>query len=64
MMPDAENTYIRIQTTSLLGMDKVDKASIDGLKADGARLWTENEAGIQKMLREIIDERFGPSPTA
>jgi len=63
-MPDAKNTYVRLQTTSDIGMDKIDKASINGLQADGARLWTENEASITKILRDMLDERYGSTASA
>jgi len=35
--------YLRMQTTSNIGMDKVDQASIDGLIKDGHTLYTENK---------------------
>mmetsp|Transcript_1320 Transcript_1320/g.1698 ORF Transcript_1320/g.1698 Transcript_1320/m.1698 type:complete len:135 (-) Transcript_1320:19-423(-) len=54
-----EGSYLRMQTTSDIGMDKIDPASIEGLKADGDKLYKENQEALEKMLREIIDERFG-----
>ena len=30
-MPDVANTYVRLQTPTPLAMDKIDKASMDGL---------------------------------
>ena len=47
-----------MQTTSEIGMDKIDKKSIDGLKADGEKLYTENKEALEKMLAEIIDEKY------
>ena len=38
-MPDPANNYVRVQTPTPLGMDKVDKASIDGLIVKGNDLW-------------------------
>lgn len=61
-MPNSAKNYIRMQTTSDIGMDVVDKESINGLKADGAKLWKENEEQIKSILRDIIDERFAPEP--
>lgn len=59
-MPLASTHYIRMQTTSDIGMDVVDKKSMDALKADGAKLWKENETQMKQILRDIIDERFAP----
>ena len=61
-MPNADTNYIRMQTTSNIGMDKVDKASIEGLKSDGQKLWDENEEKVTQILRDIIDEKFAPKP--
>lgn len=52
--------YLRLQTSSNIGMDKVDKKSIDGLIADGQKLYNENKDVLEKMIRTIIDERWGP----
>ena len=41
-------------------MDKVDKKSIEGLIADGKKLYDENSDAIELMIRTIIDERWGP----
>ena len=35
--------YIRAQTISNIGMDKVDKESIDGLLADGEKMYEDNK---------------------
>lgn len=51
--------YIRCQVSSNIGMDKVDKKSIDGLVANGKQLYDENSDDIEKMIRSIIDERWG-----
>lgn len=45
-------------------MDKVDPASINGLIADGEKLYSENKENLEKYLRVIIDERYGPKPEA
>ena len=34
-----EDDYLRVQTISVLGMDKVDDESVTGLKADGLKLY-------------------------
>ncbi len=52
-----EDRYLRLQTTSNIGMDKIDKKSIDGLKADGNKLYRENAEALEALLRQIIDER-------
>ena len=52
--------YLRCQTSSNIGMDKVDKKSIEGLIADGTKLYNENSEKLEKMIRTIIDERWGP----
>ena len=57
-IPDPKNNYLRMQTTTSLGMDKIDKKSIEGLIKDGNKLWKENEENMKKILRDIIDERF------
>mmetsp|Transcript_4126 Transcript_4126/g.6982 ORF Transcript_4126/g.6982 Transcript_4126/m.6982 type:complete len:291 (-) Transcript_4126:43-915(-) len=60
---DPANRYLRLQTVSNIGMDKIDKKSIDGLKADGEKLYDENKEELEKFLRQIIDERYGPKST-
>lgn len=55
-----KDDYLRCQTTSAIGMDKVDKKSIEGLIADGKKLYDENSDAIELMIRTIIDERWGP----
>ena len=42
-LPEAESRYLRLQTTSNIGMDKIDKRSIEGLQADGQKLYRENQ---------------------
>ena len=43
---DAENNYLRLQTTSKIGMDNIKPEAIQGLKDDGLKLWEENKAKI------------------
>ena len=43
---DPENNYIRAQTISEVGMDKIDKKSIANLLTDGQKLWDENSVKI------------------
>jgi len=50
-----------MQTLSTLGMDKVDKASIDALVAAGNQMWEENKDAAEQIIREICDEKFGPA---
>jgi hypothetical protein len=45
-------------------MDKVDKASIDGLIGDGQKLYAENKEALEKFIRVIIDERYAPKAEA
>lgn len=42
--------YIRCQIVSPLSMDDNSKENIDGLKANGETMWTDNKAQIEKML--------------
>lgn len=42
-------------------MDKIDKANIDQLKLDGARLYEENKTKLEAMIRAILDENYGPT---
>lgn len=56
-----EANYLRMQTTSNVGMDKIDKANIDQLKLDGARLYEENKTKLEAMIRAILDENYGPT---
>ena len=53
-----EDDYLRMQTNSAIGMDKVDKENIDGLKADGLKLYKENKVKLEKMITTILDEKF------
>lgn len=53
-------TYLRLQTISKMGMDKIDPASIAGLKVDGVRMYKENKEELEKMIKIIVDERFKP----
>ena len=39
-------------------MDKVDEASIKLLLDAGNQMWEENKEEVQKMIREICDDRF------
>lgn len=41
-------------------MDKIDAKSIAGLKKDGQTLYDDNKAAIEKFVKTIIDERYGP----
>ena len=52
--------YLRLQTVSTIGMDKIDAVSIAGLKVDGQTLYDDNKADIEDMIKAIIDERYGP----
>ena len=58
-MPNVENTYVRMQIPSLIGMDKIDPVSIEGLKQNGHDLWSQNQPKIEKILRAIVDEKMG-----
>ena len=51
--------YLRLQTESSLGMDKVSAKDVIALKQDGEKLWDENQEQVKTMLRQIIDERWG-----
>lgn len=53
--------YLRMQTNSDIGMDKVDTESIEGLKKDGLKLYEENKAKLEEMIATILDERFKTS---
>mmetsp|Transcript_31207 Transcript_31207/g.47789 ORF Transcript_31207/g.47789 Transcript_31207/m.47789 type:complete len:93 (-) Transcript_31207:35-313(-) len=54
-----KSNYLRMQTFTDLGMDKVDKASIDGLIADGNKMWEQNKEAGEKIIRDMCDEKFG-----
>ena len=56
---DAENNYVRLQTTSKIGMDNIKPEAIQGLKDDGLKLWQDNQAKIEKFVAQIVDERYG-----
>lgn len=50
--------YLRLQTESTTGLDKFDPESIAELKADGLSMYEANKEALQKMIREICDEKF------
>lgn len=37
----------------------IDKANIDGLIEDGKNMYKNYDTRVDKMLEEIIDERYG-----
>ena len=51
--------YLRLQKTSNVGMDKIDKKNIDQLKIDGKDLYNLKKVELEKMIRDILDERYG-----
>ena len=64
-MPNYKENYLRLQTNpSVNAMDKVDKASIDGLVGDGQKLYAENKEALEAFIRVIIDERYAPKAPA
>ena len=59
----SDSTYLRMQTVTDLGMDKVDPESIEKLQNAGKQMWDDNKIQAKKMIRTIVDERFGPMKT-
>lgn len=51
--------YLRLQKTSKVGMDKVDKASIDELVSDGEKMYDANSTKLEEMISLILDEKYG-----
>ncbi len=49
-----------MQTVSNIGMDKIDPVNINGLKLDGAKLYNEKKTELEAMIREILDDKYGP----
>lgn len=41
-------------------MDSIDPKSINGLIGDGEKLYAENKDSLEKMMMQIIDERYAP----
>jgi len=59
-----EKNYIRAQIVSNLSMDDDTPKAITNLKAAGADMWNEFKEPIKSILREIIDQKYKPAPTA
>lgn len=51
--------YIRLQTSSGVGMDKIDDESINQLKLDGQKMYDESQEKLETFIKTIMDERFG-----
>ena len=41
-------------------MDKVEPNDIKNLKDDGLKLFSENKPQIEKFIKMIMDEKYGP----
>lgn len=41
-------------------MDKVEPKDIQNLKDDGLKLFNENKPQIEKFIKMIMDEKYGP----
>ena len=57
---DYENNYVRAQIVSNLSMDDDSPKAIQNLKDAGADMWKLFGTDIEKVLREIIDQKYGP----
>jgi hypothetical protein len=56
---DSDN-YVRAQIVSSLSMDDDSPTARKNLMAAGERMWKDFEVPIKKIMREIIDQKYGP----
>ena len=57
---DYKKNYVRAQIVSSLSMDDDSDKAIIALKAAGEGMWTKFKDEIEPILREIIDQKYGP----
>lgn len=58
------DNYLRAQIVSSLPMDKDSKEDRNKLMSAGEGMWEEYKEPTQKILRAIIDQKYGPKPAA
>ena len=51
--------YLRLNTPTKSKMDKVDKANIDSLLADGERMYAQNKDAVKAFMERVIVAKYG-----
>jgi hypothetical protein len=56
---NSEEDYLRLQDYTEIVMSATDKKDLDAFEYLGQQLYDDNHEKIEKMIRSIIDERYG-----
>ena len=52
--------YVRMQMESNIEMDDVRESALNGLQADGMKMWNNQKDEALTLLHNIIDDKFKP----